>query len=108
MYKGVDPKLKVPTMKESKNKNDDRLAKIEKRPKDAAPGDIHIHEAWKKIWTKRCEQEGVKFSSFKREIFTDKYKKTREFVPGPGKNHVDIEKFNRLSTSPNSIRTRRH
>lgn len=104
-YKAVDPKMKIALMKENKNKNDERMAKIEKRPKDAAPGDINDTEAWKKFNTRRNE---FKISTFKREIFTDTYKKQREFVPGPGKHHVEMAKYNRLSTSPKSIRIGRH
>lgn len=104
-FSQVDPKLRVPTMKENKNKADERMDKIEKRPKDAAPGDINDTEAWKKFNTRRNE---FKISTFKREIFTDTYKKQRDFVPGPGKNHCDISKFDKLSRSPKSISIKRH
>jgi hypothetical protein len=39
-YSQIDAKMKTMVMKENKNKTDERMAKIEKRPKDAAPGDI--------------------------------------------------------------------
>ena len=74
-YKGVDAKEKVPIMRERKNNKDDRMAKIEKRPKDAAPGDIDCTYQWKKINCRRNETEGLKISTFKREIFTDTYRK---------------------------------
>lgn len=42
-------------MKENKTKTDDRMTKIEKRPKDTAPGDLNDMTAWKKINTRRNE-----------------------------------------------------
>lgn len=64
--------MKSPLIKDNKNKKDERMDKIEKRPKDPAPGDIVDNEAWKKFNTRRNE---FKISTFKREIFTDTYKK---------------------------------
>ena len=107
-YSQVDPKPKCPVMKESKNKTDDRMTKIEKRPKDTAPGDLNDMAAWKKINTRRNEQEGQKISTFKREIFTDTYCKQRNWLPGPGKHYVEKEKYDRLSKSPPSIAMKRH
>lgn len=52
-YSYIDPKLKAPYIKENKNKNDERMAKIEKRPKEQAPGDVNDDVAWKKAYTKK-------------------------------------------------------
>ena len=92
-------------MKENKNKNDERMTKIEKKPKDPAPGDIDDTAAWKKFNTRRNE---FKISTFKREIFTDTYCKQRNWLPGPGKHYVEKEKYDRLSKSPPSISIKRH
>ena len=104
-FSAVDPKMKSPIIKENKNKADERMAKIEKRPKDPAPGDINDMETWKKFCTRRNE---FKVSQFKREHFTDTYKKSKEWIPGPGKHFVAIEKFDKLSRSPPSIKVQRH
>lgn len=84
------------------------MSKIERKPKDPAPGDIDNMIPWKKINTRRNEQEGVKFSAFKREIFTDTYCKQRNWLAGPGKFHVDTHKYDKLSKSPPSISKKRH
>jgi hypothetical protein len=104
-YSVCDPKLKSPVIKENKNKKDERMAKIEKRPKDAAPGDTNDLEAWKKFYTKKNE---FKSGNFKRENFTDTYKKGKDWIPGPGKNFVSMDKWDKLSRSPPSIKIKRH
>ena len=50
---------------------------------------MNTTEAWKKI---NCRRNEFKISTFKREIFTDTYKKTREFVPGP--KYDQMKNFN--------------
>lgn len=98
--------MKSPKITENKNKNDERMGKIEKRPKDGAPGDYNTYEMWKKL---NCRRNEFKISTFKREVFTDTYKKQREFVPGPGKNHMEFSKIKKLtSASPPSLRMKRH
>ena len=47
--------MKSPVIKENKNKKDERMDKIEKRPKDSAPGDFEDMKIWKKINTRRNE-----------------------------------------------------
>lgn len=104
-YNIVDPKLKSPVIKENKNKKDERMAKIEKRPKEQAPGDTNDLEAWKKFYTKKTE---YKVGIFKRENFTDTYKKGKDWVPGPGKHNITMDNYEKLSRSPPSIKIRRH
>ena len=104
-YEDVE-KLVQKMIKENKNKNDERMAKIEKKPKEGAPGDYNDAEIWKKFSTKKNE---FKVGVGKREPFTDTYKKLREFIPGPGKHHMEYNKIKKLtSQSPPSLKIKRH
>lgn len=94
-YNYVDPKMKVPVIKENKNKYDERMSKIEKKPKEAAPGDFDDMGIWKKFNTKKND---FKVQVGKREPFTDTYKKLRDWVPGPGKHHMEYNKIKKLTS----------
>jgi len=107
-YKRVDPYPRPALITPVKNKNDDRMARIEKRPKDPAPGDISDMAAWKKFNCKKSETDGFAVGKGKREPFVDTVAKNKKFNPGPGKFDLKPALYARLSTSPPSVKIRRH
>jgi len=81
------------------------MARIEKRPKDPAPGDVADMAAWKKF---NCKKSEFTVGKGKREPFVDTAANNKKFNPGPGKFDLKPALYARLSTSPPSVKIQRH